>query len=137
MNSKLKSFDKSTTDELAEYKGHLVSGFEDSHVYLWSLVNQNVVAKLSHMRSRVVVFVVLSSQSAFCLLTAHRSQSECCLGCCQSCLWQKYDQYKTLMKNSGLQDSRFSRFDLLLILLDSVNEFTRHVFQNILLSMKF
>ncbi|GAB6032870.1 hypothetical protein CHUAL_012068 [Chamberlinius hualienensis] len=32
----------------------VVSGSEVSHVYLWSLVNQNVVANLSHMRSRVI-----------------------------------------------------------------------------------
>ncbi|GAB6022071.1 WD repeat-containing protein 83 [Chamberlinius hualienensis] len=86
MNSKLKLFDKSTADELAEYKGHrnsdyridsclsstdaeVVSGSEDSHVYLWSLVNQNVVAKLSHMGSRVVHSLSYHPNLP-CLLTA-------------------------------------------------------------------
>ncbi|GAB6031687.1 WD repeat-containing protein 83 [Chamberlinius hualienensis] len=86
MNSKLKLFYKSTADELAEHKvdrnsdyridsclsltdAEVVSGSEDSHVYLWSLVNQNVVAKLSHMGSRVVHSLSYHPNLP-CLLTA-------------------------------------------------------------------
>jgi DNA replication licensing factor MCM3 len=34
----------------------------------------------------------------------------------------QYDQYKTPMENIGLQDSLLSRFDLLFVVLDSVDE---------------
>ncbi|KAL3283583.1 hypothetical protein HHI36_006721 [Cryptolaemus montrouzieri] len=37
-------------------------------------------------------------------------------------VYGKYDQYKTPMENIGLQDSLLSRFDLLFVMLDSVNE---------------
>ncbi|KAK9888550.1 hypothetical protein WA026_000795 [Henosepilachna vigintioctopunctata] len=37
-------------------------------------------------------------------------------------VYGKYDQYKTPMENIGLQDSLLSRFDLLFIVLDTVNE---------------
>ncbi|EFA12381.1 DNA replication licensing factor Mcm3 [Tribolium castaneum] len=37
-------------------------------------------------------------------------------------VYGKYDQYKTPMENIGLQDSLLSRFDLLFVMLDSVDE---------------
>jgi DNA replication licensing factor MCM3 len=37
-------------------------------------------------------------------------------------VYGKYDQYKTPMENIGLQDSLLSRFDLLFVVLDSVDE---------------